>query len=109
MIEQTEALNVIDVNTGKSINGKKNIIEKLNIEAMEESMRQIRLRNLSGMILIDFINMKDKDENNHLIDNIKAMTKLDPININFIDITGLGIIELTRKKTGKSLIEVLTK
>lgn len=109
VIEQTEALNVIDVNTGKSINGKKNIIEKLNIEAMEESMRQIRLRNLSGMILIDFINMKDKDENNHLIDNIKAMTKLDPININFIDITGLGIIELTRKKTGKSLIEVLTK
>ena len=109
VIEQTEALNVIDVNTGKSISGKKNIAMKLNQEAMEESMRQIRLRNLSGMILIDFINMKSKDENNHLIDNIKAMTKLDPVNINFVDITGLGIIELTRKKTGKSLIEVLTK
>lgn len=109
VIEQTEALNVIDVNTGKSISGKKNIAMKLNQEAMKESMRQIRLRNLSGMILIDFINMKSKDENNHLIDNIKAMTKLDPVNINFVDITGLGIIELTRKKTGKSLIEVLTK
>jgi len=109
VIEQTEALNVIDVNTGKSISGKNNIIEKLNLEAMEESMRQIRLRNLSGMILIDFINMKSKDENNHLIDNIKAISKLDPLNINFVDITGLGIIELTRKKTGKSLLEVLTK
>ncbi|MCR4903675.1 MAG: ribonuclease E/G [Butyrivibrio sp.] len=105
VIEQTEALNVIDVNTGKSIAGKKNIIEKLNIEAMEESMRQIRLRNLSGMILIDFINMKDKSDNEHLINSIKSMARLDPVMVNFVDITGLGIIELTRKKTGKSLAE----
>ena len=106
IIEQLESFNAIDVNTGKAITGK-NIIEKVNLEAADEIMRQIRLRNLTGSILIDFINQKNKDLDEKLCNHIKALCRRDIIHTEFIDITGLGIVELTRNKNGKTLKDII--
>ncbi len=108
IIEQLESFNAIDVNTGKAIKGKENISEKVNFEAAEEIMRQIRLRNLTGMILIDFINMKNEESYEKLTEYIKALCRLDTVHTSFIDITGLGIMELTRNKNDKSLKEIVS-
>ena len=107
IIEQLESFNAIDVNTGKAIKGKENISEKVNFEAAEEIMRQIRLRNLTGMILIDFINMKDEAVYQRLTEYVKSLCRLDPVHTSFIDITGLGIMELTRNKNDKTLKEII--
>jgi ribonuclease G len=107
IIEQLESFNAIDVNTGKAISGKKDISKKVNIEAAQEVMRQIRLRNLTGMILIDFINMKDDEDYDELIELVKKLARQDYIHTEFIDVTGLGIMELTRNKNDKSLKEIL--
>ena len=107
IIEQLESFNAIDVNTGKAIKGKENISEKVNFEAADEIMRQIRLRNLTGMILIDFINMKNESSYQKLTEYIKSLCRLDTVHTSFIDITGLGIMELTRNKNDKSLKEII--
>ena len=107
VIEQLESFNAIDVNTGKAISGKNDVIFKVNMEAADEIFRQIRLRNLTGMILIDFINMKDKEAVQKLCDHVKELARKEPVHTEFIDITGLGIIELTRNKNDKSLKEIL--
>jgi ribonuclease G len=107
IIEQLESFNAIDVNTGKAIKGKHDIAESVNMEAAEEIMRQIRLRNLSGMILVDFINMKDESQYEGLIAHICSLCRKDPVHTAFIDVTGLGIMELTRNKNDKSLKEIL--
>lgn len=107
IIEQLESFNAIDVNTGKAIKGKKDAAYEVNFEAAQEIMRQIRLRNLTGMILIDFINMKKKESYDELIDHIKDLCRKDVIHTSFIDVTGLGIMELTRNKNDKTLKEVL--
>ena len=107
IIEQLESFNAIDVNTGKAISGKGDITYKVNMEAADEIFRQIRLRNLTGMILIDFINMKSKDDVQKLCDHVKALARKEVVHTEFVDITGLGIIELTRNKNDKSLKEIL--
>ena len=107
IIEQLESFNAIDVNTGKAIKGKKDISFEVNLEAADEIMRQIRLRNLTGMILIDFINMKDTEDYDKLTDHIKELCRMDPVHTTFVDITGLGIVELIRNKNDKSLKEIL--
>ena len=107
IIEQLESFNAIDVNTGKAIKGKKEISFDINLEAADEIMRQVRLRNLTGMILIDFINMKDEQSYDKLTDHVKALCRLDPVHTSFVDITGLGIMELIRNKNDKSLKEIL--
>ncbi len=99
-IEQTEAMAVIDVNTGKSI-GKKNQeahIKKINLEAAKEAARQIRLRNLSGIIMIDFIDMKSKDDEKELLQVMQHYLNGDSKKAVAVDITKLGIMEITRKK-----------
>ena len=99
-IEQTEAMAVIDVNTGKSI-GKKNQeahIKKINLEAAKEAARQIRLRNLSGIIMIDFIDMKSKDDEKELLQVMQNYLNGDSKKAVAVDITKLGIMEITRKK-----------
>lgn len=109
VIEPTEALTVIDVNTGKSIE-KKNAEEhyfRINMEAAKEIALQLRLRNISGMILVDFINMQSKEQEEALIQKLKALLKEDRIKTNVIDITGLGLVEITRKKINKPLWEQL--
>ena len=108
VIEHTEALNVIDVNTGKSIEGKnakeKHIFET-NMLAAKEAARQLRLRNLSGIVIIDFIDMTDNEYNERLLDELKTALKNDPVHANVIDITQLGLVEITRKKVKRPLYE----
>ena len=109
VIEQTECLTTIDVNSGKMIRGtqKDQAVWKINEEAAREAALQIRLRNLSGIIIIDFINMKDKAAEDALIGLMKELTALDNIPTSVIDITPLGLMELTRKKVNPSLKEQL--
>lgn len=110
IIEQTEAMVVVDVNTGKFDGQKKDRQEnflKINKEAAIELANQLILRNLSGMILIDFISMENKQYIEELIEVLKAELKKDPIKTEFVDITKLGIVELTRKKQKKPLKEII--
>ncbi len=107
VIEQTEALTVIDVNTGKAILGKdkETTFYKLNLEAAKEIMFQIRLRNLSGIILVDFINMQNINSNEQLVQELANFAKTEPIKTEVIDITKLGLIEMTRKRIYPTLQE----
>ncbi|MBD5451265.1 MAG: ribonuclease E/G [Lachnospiraceae bacterium] len=109
VIEKTEAMYVIDVNSGKNITKKDNAeyIYQINMEAAAEIMRQLRLRNLSGMILVDFINMEDTKKDAALLQELRVLAKNDRILTNVVDITVLGLVEITRKKTTKSLSEQL--
>jgi len=106
VIEQTEAFVAIDVNTGKYQGGKNRneTLVKMNEEAALEIARQLRIRNLSGIILIDFINTQEKDTTKW-ISTLKGELKKDPVDTRFIDLTALQIVELTRKKTRKSFVE----
>ena len=109
VIEPTEALTVIDVNTGK-YDGSKNVEETfalINREAAQETARQIRLRNLSGIILIDFINQKDRQAAKELLEELRGLCKEDPVPVRVVDITALGLVELTRKKVKGTLAEQL--
>jgi ribonuclease G len=106
VIEQTEALTVIDVNSGKMIK-KNDSVLKTNTEAAVEAARQMSLRNISGIIIIDFVNMNSEDEKQKLIDVLKKEIKRDSVETSFVDITKLGLVELTRKKNGKSLSEAM--
>ena len=108
IIEQLETLTVVDVNTAKNQGRKTNALT-VNLEAAAEILHQIKLRNISGMIIIDFINMKKQNEIEQLISFIKTHIKANDSKCDFIDITKLGLIELTRKKTTKSLKEQLHK
>ena len=109
VIEQTEALVVIDVNTGKSIG--KEATDKhfydINLEALYEACYQIKLRNLSGIIIIDFINMKSEENWSSLIDALKNELKKDGSRSVFVERTKLDLVEITRKKLKKSLKEQL--
>ena len=107
IIESLETLTVIDVNSGKNQSRKKDTLFQINLEAAEEIARQLRLRNISGMIIVDFINMADEESKKKLISAIKEFIKEDPVPCSFIDMTKLGLIELTRKKTHKSLREIV--
>lgn len=111
VIEQTEALTVIDVNTGK-YDGKDKDREdtflKINMEAAEEVERQLRLRNISGIVVVDFINMKD-DNIKILTDELCAQLKKDIVKCKYVDYTKLGLVEITRQKIRRSLIEYFTK
>lgn len=108
IISPTEALTAIDVNTGKSIPPRKkdreDLLLSLNREAAKECMRQIRLRNLSGIIIIDFINMREKESEENLMAELKRLALQDPVKVNVIDITRLGLVELTRKREGGRLV-----
>lgn len=106
IIESLETLTVIDVNSGKNVSRREHVLFEVNLEAAKEIARQLRLRNISGMILIDFINMESKEQEQALISCLKQELKKDHVPVNFIDITKLGLVELTRKKTYKSLREI---
>lgn len=107
VIQQTEAFVSIDVNSGK-YTGKKKMEEtfrKINLEAAAEISRQLRLRNLSGIILIDFINMENPDHREELFHFLQKLLRKDPIKSRAIDITPLHILEMTRKKVRRPVIE----
>jgi len=108
VIQPTEALTVIDVNTGKAIAGKKKVQEtflKINLEAAKEIAKQIRLRNLSGIIIVDFIDMELKEHKDLLMQELESYLKKDPIKTTLVDMTTLGLVEITRKKVRKPLHE----
>lgn len=107
IIESLETLTVIDVNSGKNQSKKPETLFHINVEAAKEIARQLRLRNISGMIIIDFINMKSEEQRNTLIRVIREELKKDSVPAKFIDITKLGLVELTRKKVYKSMREIL--
>lgn len=109
VIERTEAMTVIDVNTAKNITAKENIACQVNREAAIEIARQLRLRNISGIILIDFINMESGEQEQELIALLRREIRKDPVPCRFIDLTGLGLVELTRKKVHRSLYEIVEK
>ena len=105
VVEPTEAMTVIDVNTGKAIKGKnvQKTFLKINKEAAEMIARIIRLRNISGIIVIDFINLTSPDDIKELLDVLKYEISRDEIKVNYIDMTPLGLVELTRKKESRPL------
>lgn len=107
IIQPTEALTSIDVNTGK-YDGHKALeatFLKINLEAAREIARQLRLRNISGIIIVDFINMKSPDSKKQLMDEFQAYLSKDPIKASLVDMTALELVEVTRKKVKKSLAE----
>lgn len=107
VIEPTEAMTVIDVNTGKYTGGKEKqqTIRKINQEAAKEIARQLRLRNLSGIILVDFVDMEDQEAREELLTLMREFLKTDPLKAAAVDLTALGLMELTRKKQRKPLLE----
>lgn len=111
VVEPTEALTVIDVNTGKMNTKQKNrtAIRKLNLEAAKEIAHTLRLRNISGMIVVDFVNMEEEEDNELLLLEMRKYVSMDPVKTTVLDMTPLGLVELTRKKVNRSLLEQLAK
>lgn len=109
VIEPTEALTVIDVNSGKYEDGKnpQDTYLRINLEAAREVAIQLRLRNLSGIIIVDFINMRSSSDNAQLLHVLKSLVKQDKVPTTVIDMTPLGLVEITRKKISKPLWEQL--
>ena len=107
VIQPTEALTVIDVNTGKFEGGKKteDAFLKINLQAAIEIARQLRLRNISGIIIIDFINMKEETSKKTLLSLLENELRKDPIPTCLVDMTKLSLVEITRKKKEKSLAQ----
>jgi ribonuclease G len=105
VIDQTEAMTVIDVNTGKFV-GKENLqdtILKTNLEAVKEIAYQIRLRNLGGIIIIDFIDMESADDRERVFNALKEAMKKDKAKTTIYNISELGLIQMTRKRVRESL------
>lgn len=107
IIQPTEALTVIDVNSGKNTSGKnaEEYYYKINLEAAAEISRQLRLRNISGIVIVDFINMAKEEQRKELMHQFRLSLKEDPVPVRLVDITKLGLVELTRKKERKTLLE----
>ena len=110
IIERTEALTVIDVNTGKNV-GKSNLEETVfrnNLEAAEEVARQLRLRDIGGIIVIDFIDMEIRENRERVASALRAALARDKTRTQVFDISELGLVEMTRKRISEGLIESLS-
>ncbi|HEY8422391.1 MAG TPA: Rne/Rng family ribonuclease [Thermoclostridium sp.] len=109
VFDYTEALTVIDVNTGKYVgkNDQDETIFKTNCEAAVTIARQIRLRDISGIILIDFIDMKDASHKETVLSILAEECKKDGTQVVVVGMTNLGLVELTRKKVRNSLNQIL--
>lgn len=110
VIEETEALTVVDVNTAKNV-GHRAAADTLfenNCEAAREIMRQLRLRDIGGIVVIDFIDMDSPARREALLDVLRECARHDRERVNVVGITGLGLVELTRKKARQSLSRQLT-
>ena len=105
IIEKTEALISIDVNTGQNTGNKtsQEIIFQTNLEATKEIARQIKLRNLAGIIIIDFIDMKKFSDRKRVLEEFKKYLSEDRVEINSVEYINLGLIQFTRKRQGKEL------
>lgn len=109
IIESTEALSVIDVNTGRFV-GKNNLNEtifKTNMEAAKEIAYQLRLRNIGGIIIIDFIDMESEEHRDELFSSFKEAVKRDKSRINILKLSEFGLVQMTRKRSSENLTQLL--
>ena len=109
VIDQTEAMTTIDVNTGSYV-GRRNhddTLFKTNLEAATEIAHQMRLRNIGGIIIVDFIDMQRQSHKKKVMAALEAAIAKDRVKINITDISPLGLVEITRKRTRESLEEVM--
>ncbi len=105
VFDQTEAMTTIDVNTGGYV-GHRNLEEtiyKTNLEAAQSIARQLRLRNLGGIIIIDFIDMGDEEHRRQVMRSLERALERDPVKTSVTEISALGLVEMTRKRTTESL------
>jgi len=111
IFDRTEAMTVIDVNSGKYTgkNDFEETIYRINAEAAVEIPRQLRLRSIGGIILVDFIDMKDKNNEENVITIFKNELAKDKAHTRVVGVTGLGFLEMTRKKSRYGLIEFFTE
>lgn len=109
IFDQTEAMTTIDINTGAFVGHRKleETIFNTNIEATQAIARQLRLRNLGGIIIIDFIDMASDDHKKRVLHNLDAALAKDKVKYNIHDFSPLGLVEMTRKRTRESLEHVL--
>ncbi len=111
VIDRTEALTVIDVNTGRYV-GKRELeqtVYRANMEAAREIARQLRLRDIGGIIVIDFIDMESKKHRESLVETLEEALDKDKTRATVLGITSLGLVEMTRKKARQSLDEYMLK
>ncbi|BEI21976.1 ribonuclease G [Vibrio fluvialis] len=109
IIDQTEAMTTIDINTGAFV-GRRNLEETIfntNIEATQAIARQLRLRNLGGIIIIDFIDMISEEHRKRVLTSLDAALSKDRVKTNINGFTQLGLVEMTRKRTRESIEHVL--
>ena len=109
VIDQTEAMTTIDVNTGAYV-GHRNLEEtifKTNLEAAQAMVRQLRLRNLGGIIIVDFIDMQNEDHKRQVIRALEKHIERDHANCHISEISSLGLVQMTRKRTRESLEHIL--
>ncbi|WP_394262143.1 ribonuclease G [Moraxella boevrei] len=109
IIDQTEAMTTIDVNTGSFVNGRsqEETIYKTNLEATHAIARQLRLRNLGGIIILDFIDMAEQAHRDDVLESLKQQLKNDYAKTSLSEFSSLGLIEMTRKRTRESLQQQL--
>ena len=106
IIESTETLTVIDVNTGKNV-GKSNLEETVfhnNMEAAVEVAKQLRLRDIGGIIVIDFIDMEIRENRGKVVDALRDALARDKTRSQVFDVSELGLVEMTRKRIGEGLL-----
>ncbi|MCX6376593.1 MAG: Rne/Rng family ribonuclease, partial [Armatimonadetes bacterium] len=110
-IDQTEALTTIDVNTGKFIGSTSlsDTILKTNLEAAAEIARQLRLRDIGGIIIIDFIDMASAKDRSHVVNALDRVLKKDRTRTKISHISPLGLVEMTRKRTGANIAEIVNQ
>ncbi len=109
IFDQTEAMTTIDVNTGSFVgnNDIEQTIWKTNLEAVEVIARQVRLRNLGGIVIIDFIDMSDPKHKAHLLESLTVAVAKDNAKIQLSELSSLGLVQMTRKRTHESLEHIL--
>lgn len=109
IIDRTEALTVIDVNTGKFVGGNnlEDTVLKTNIEATKEIAKQLRLRDIGGIVIIDFIDMNNNEHQQMVLDSLRQSLKNDRTKTIVLGMTALGLVEMTRKKIRQELSSVM--
>ena len=109
IIDQTEAMTTIDVNTGSYVGGRslEDTVYKTNLEATHAIARQLRLRNLGGIIILDFIDMQEQEHKDDVLSSLQLQLQLDYAKTNITQVSELGLVEMTRKRTRESLEQLL--
>jgi len=109
IVDQTEAMTTIDVNTGSFVNGRNfdDTIFKTNLEAAHAIARQLRLRNLGGIIILDFIDMENVEHKTAVLSELNKALLRDRTKKSVSDFSALGLVEMTRKRTRESLAHIL--